>query len=52
MLLGGRAENVYINCAEATQIFSNGSDAEFVLGQDGSNKYLLKEMYTIAIIKA
>ena len=52
MLLSGRAENVYINCAEATQIFSNGSDAEFVLGQDGSNKYLLKEMYTIAIIKA
>lgn len=52
MLLSGRAENVYINCAEATQIFTNGSDAEFVLGEDGSNKYLLKEMYTIAIIKA
>lgn len=52
MLLSGRAENVYINCAEATQIFTNGIDAEFVLGEDGSNKYLLKEMYTIAIIKA
>ena len=52
MLLSGRAENVYINCAESTQIFTNGSDAEFVLGEDGSNKYLLKEMYSIAIIKA
>lgn len=52
MLLSGRAENVYINCAEATQIFTNGSDAEFVLGGDGSNKYLLKEMYSIAIIEA
>lgn len=52
MLLSGRAENVYINCAEATQIFTNGSDAEYVLGEDGSNRYLLKEMYSIAIIKA
>lgn len=52
MLLSGRAENVYINCAEATQIFTNSSDAEYVLGEDGSNRYLLKEMYSIAIIKA